>query len=245
MAVKKEQKLPRREQNKSEDTSKQKAEARREQRNSIPPLEQKSTTPKQDALNEALGDTARNLATNATMDAVGGDNPALGTLMQQYADRADRQYSGWDGYNLPKNFINSDDGFPDYKNLRSERGNIAPGSIDPDVDTVYRVGADDPYGYYSQSQLNNAMSGPDANAIYAATHNQQDIADYNDPYWQEYLGDLMRLGLKPNTAQQRPNIPINADGAYVTGADAFAGRNGHVLRPGQGSSLGIPTWMLR
>jgi hypothetical protein len=220
MAVKKEQKLPRREQNKSEDTSKQKAEARREQRNSIPPLEQKSTTPKQDALNEALGDTARNLATNATMDAVGGDNPALGTLMQQYADRAERQYG-------------------------APRETIAPGSIDPDIDTVYRVGADDPSGYYSQSQLNNAMSGPDANAIYAATHNQQDIADYNDPYWQEYLGDLMRLGLKPNTAQQRPNIPINADGAYVTGADAFAGRNGHVLRPGQGSSLGIPTWMLR
>jgi hypothetical protein len=146
-------------------------------------------------------------------------------LVKQYADRAEAEQAPSRGYGAP-------------------RDTIAPGSIDPDVDTVYRAGADDPSGYYSQAQLNNAMSGPDANAIFAATHNQQDIADYNEPYWQEYLGDLERMGRKLNTAQQRPDIPMYQNGAYVSGADAFTGEDGHVLNPGQGSTVGLPEWML-
>lgn len=219
MAIKNNQKLEQKEQNKSEATSKQRASERQERINNIPPLEQRSATPKQDALNEALA----NVAANTAMDIAGGDNPTLATLMQQYADRADRQYG-------------------------APRQAIRPGSIDPDIDTIYRVGGSDPYtseGYFTQSQLNNAMSGPDANAIYAATHDQQQIADYNEPYWQDYLADLIDMGLKQNYAQQRPDIPLYQNGAYVTGADAFVGRNGRVLNPGQGSSMGIPTWMLR
>ena len=53
---------------------------------------------------------------------------------------------------------------------------IPAGSIDPLRDTVYKVGGSNPYGpgnYYSQSQLNNNMSGNDANAIYYATHDQR------------------------------------------------------------------------
>lgn len=64
---------------------------------------------------------------------------------------------------------------------------IAPGSIDPMIDTVYRVGGADPYGpgnYYSQSQLNNNMSGNDANAIYYATHDQK-----MDETWNDYPSD--------------------------------------------------------
>lgn len=230
MAVKNEQKLPRKEQNKSEDTSKQKVEARREQRNSISPLEQLSATPKQDALNEALANAGANMAANAMTDAM--STPTLATLVQQYADRAERQ------------------------------GNIAPGSIDPSRDTVYRVGADDPYGYFSQSQLNNNMSGPDANAIYQATHDQRGywtygdrnprhnvsdmldvngnraIPEYDTP--QQYNDWLREEGYLPNTGRQL-SMPVYGDGAYVSGADAWSNANyDDVLPAGVGSVQGIP-----
>ena len=57
---------------------------------------------------------------------------------------------------------------------------VAPGSVDFLRDTVYRVGSEDPSGFFTQSQLNNNMSGNDANAIYAATHSQSPAGTYND-----------------------------------------------------------------
>lgn len=222
MAVKNEQKLPRKEQKKSEDTSKQKVEARREQRNSIPPLEQRQKyEPKQAALNEALANAGANMAANAMTDAM--STPTLATLMQQYAQRAERQ------------------------------GNIAPGSIDPNRDTVYRVGGADPYGegnYYSQSQLNNAMSGNDANAIYYATHRQDypwGYGNYNG-YVDRFTGEnpqefndwLRSEGYGPATGVQSP-AGYMGDVAYVTGAGAeLSPRWDDSLQAGVGSPEGIP-----
>ena len=57
---------------------------------------------------------------------------------------------------------------------------IAQGGINPQRDTVYRVGSDSPEGYFTQSQLNNAMSGTDANAIFQATHDQSLDRTVND-----------------------------------------------------------------
>ena len=146
---------------------------------------------------------------------------------------------------------------------------IAPGSIDPMIDTVYRVGGADPYGpgnYYSQSQLNNNMSGNDANAIYYATHDQTMRDTYNDqnealkdvalnvlqawggqlPYAPDdvtggqALNQAYRLlSRKPYTGQQ-----LNQE-AYVTGADAHSYPENpygarYILPEGLGSYEGIP-----
>lgn len=167
----------------------------------------------------------------------------------------------------------------DTRNRNNERENqrrndrtVEPGSIDPNRDTVYRVGGSDPYeagNYYSQSQLNNTMSGNDANAIYYATHDQRGRRTYNDPdvalkaealdimgspingilpfapdnmTGGEALQEAYRArGLKPYTGQQM--YPFSD--AYVAGADAPGyplspvGRS-DVLPQGLGSYEGIP-----
>lgn len=127
------------------------------------------------------------------------------------------------------------------------------GSVDPNRDTVYRVGADDPSGYYTQSQLNNNMSGTDANAIYYATHNQSSPWTYSSPgerlgiYGetpQEYNDRLREEGYKVNTGRQTAS-PIEGYNAYTAGADAwFEPGFDALLQPGQGSTEGIPAWLL-
>lgn len=94
---------------------------------------------------------------------------------------------------------------------------------------------------YSQSQLNNNMSGTDANAIYAATHDQSFAPEYNQPYMQRYLADLARMGLQNYNGQQMPDVN---PGAYVTGAGAFGMPSSigtdQVLPRGYGSWEGMP-----
>lgn len=106
--------------------------------------------------------------------------------------------------------------------------------IDYDKDTVYVVGNDASapvkgvqnmdgsqyYApqYYTQSELNNNMSGTDANAIYQATHDPNYAAQYNQPYMQNYLADLDRMNLKPYRGQYDENYN---PGTYVTGAAGF------------------------
>lgn len=127
--------------------------------------------------------------------------------------------------------------------------------MDYSKDTAYVVGGGsripnttDAYGnpvyepqMYSQSQLNNNMSGNDANAIYYATHDQNVANAYADPFWQNYLGELAAMGLKPNTGQQRFD---SNPGSYVTGADAFMMPSSigteQVLPRGMGSWEGMP-----
>lgn len=134
--------------------------------------------------------------------------------------------------------------------------------VDYNKDTVYVVGNDasspvkgvsnmdgsqyyQPQ-YYTQSQLNNNMSGTDANAIYQATHDPNFAAQYSQPYMQQYEADLARMGLQPYTGQQRPDMNPNT---YVTGAGAFMVPNPYrsdvpesfeqVLPRGYGSTEGI------
>ncbi len=114
---------------------------------------------------------------------------------------------------------------------------IAPNSVDWMKDTIYRVGGYNPEGFYNQNQLNNNMSGNDANAIYYATHDQRftnegPVADRNQyrvdngyKYW--------------NGAQQ--SSPVWGDGAYVTGAGAgFEPWYDEALKQNWGSPGGIP-----
>lgn len=70
---------------------------------------------------------------------------------------------------------------------------IAAGGVNPNRDTLYRVGSADPSGFYTQSQMNNEMSGTDANAIYQATHDQRQTNTWNDTdprLVNRVLGDL-------------------------------------------------------
>jgi hypothetical protein len=169
-------------------------------------------------------------------------------LVKQYADRAEKESSkqnpvDWGYFNSPKfgspvdeekQIANNVEASPSRK-YGADRQTIAEGSIDPNIDTVYRVGADDPYGYYSQAQLNNNMSGNDANAIYQATHSPNTHRAYgSDP---EY-NDLRREeGYRPFTAAQS----AIDHSAYVAGAGApLASIWDDALPAGVGSSTGIP-----
>lgn len=105
-------------------------------------------------------------------------------------------------------------------------------------DTVYVAGGQP----YTQSQLGNNMSGTDANAIYQATHDPNFAAQYNQPYMQNYLADLVAMGLAQNNGQQRYD---QNQGSYVTGAGAFMMPSSigteQVLPRGYGSWEGMPT----
>lgn len=123
------------------------------------------------------------------------------------------------------------------------RADALVGSVNPNRDTVYRVGAEsDPLGYFTQDMLNNAMSGPEANAIYQATHRQNDARNYR--YMPDLMNQFREEGLKPGTTQQYAQ-PIGGYDAYVAGADALLTPGFDELLPaGQGSTEGIPQWML-
>lgn len=128
-------------------------------------------------------------------------------------------------------------------------------------DTAYVVGGGEKRPYntadgnpvyapqvYTQSQLNNNMSGTDANAIYAATHNQS--YNPNDPGMMLYNLGLLQSGLKPYSGQQMPDDTANYSydtgrgGAYVSGAGAFTMPSNYdydaVLPQGMGSFEGLP-----
>ena len=116
-----------------------------------------------------------------------------------------------------------------------------PNMIDGNGNAVYQPQV------YSQSQLNNNMSGTDANAIYAATHDQS--YNPNDPGIQAYQAALAQAGLTPYTGQQvpddyAPGYTTGGGGAYVTGAGAFTMPNTYdyeaVLPRGMGSWEGMP-----
>lgn len=120
-------------------------------------------------------------------------------------------------------------------------GARVPSAVDGNGNPVYEP------QLYTQSQLNNNMSGTDANAIYAATHRQ----DYNpnEPGMMRYQLDLARAGLTPYTGQQvpddsAPGYLTGGGGAYVTGAGAFTMPNSYdyeaVLPQGMGSFEGLP-----
>ncbi len=133
----------------------------------------------------------------------------------------------------------------------------------PDFDyrkeTAYVVGGGQPYEgafdaadgspvyqpqIYTQGQLNNNMSGTDANAIYQATHDPNYAAQYNQPYMQNYLADLDRMGLTPYRGQHRDDMTDS----FVTGQGAFMMPSAYgteqVLPKGMGSwydsGLGAP-----
>ena len=118
--------------------------------------------------------------------------------------------------------------------------------------TPYVTAGDNPIyepQVYSQSQLNNNMSGTDANAIYQATHNQAYNA--NDPGTMLYNLGLIQSGLTPYRGQQVPDESANYSyttgdgGAYVTGNGAFVVPNTYdyeaVLPKGMGSWEGMPS----
>lgn len=111
-------------------------------------------------------------------------------------------------------------------------------NMDYRKDTAYVVGNQ----VIPQSQLNNNMSGTDANAIYQATHDQSFAPEYNQPYMQNYLADLAKMGLQNYNGQQTPDIN---PGAYVTGAGAFMMPSSigteQVLPRGMGSWEGLPS----
>ena len=144
------------------------------------------------------------------------------------------------------------------RNIYGERRNP---TIDYGRDTAYVVGGGErsPYNtidgnpvyapqVYSQSQLNNNMSGTDANAIYQATHDQSYNA--NDPGMMLYNLGLIQAGLTPYRGQQTPDDDANysyntgAGGSYVTGAGAFTAPSNYdyrVVAPqGMGSFEGLP-----
>lgn len=109
---------------------------------------------------------------------------------------------------------------------------MKPRDFDYRNETAYVVGGGQPYPtavnaadgspvyqpqIFPQSQLNNNMSGTDANAIYQATHDPTYAADYNQPYMQDYLATLASMGLTPYRGQQN-----EADNpSFVTGQGAF------------------------
>ena len=119
---------------------------------------------------------------------------------------------------------------------------ITPGTIDFIRDTLYRIGAMNPEGFYSQDQLNNNMSGNDANAIYYATHDQRYPGN---PRWQDRNERLVAEGYKPYTGQQEAS-PVWGQDAYVTGADAASEPfYDEAIPQGFGSPGGIPAEILQ
>ena len=104
--------------------------------------------------------------------------------------------------------------------------------FDYQKETVYGVGGGRPYEnvttgdgnpvyepqLYTQSQLNNNMSGTDANAIYQATHDPNYAAQYSQPYMQNFLADLNNMGLTPYRGQYNPDDNasfVSGQGAYM------------------------------
>ena len=118
---------------------------------------------------------------------------------------------------------------------------VQPGTIDYMTDILYRIGGMNPEGFYSQDQLNNNMSGNDANAIYYATHDQ----GFNPEQWESRNRWANAAGYKPYTGTQEAS-PVWGDGAYVTGAGAaFEPVYDEALRQGFGSPGGIPAEILQ
>lgn len=117
---------------------------------------------------------------------------------------------------------------------------IANGGVDTSRDTLYRIGSADPTGFFTQSQLNNAMSGTDANAIYQATHDQRRVGMIPQD-----LNDLLRSeGLAIKTDRQ-PVGSAYGNAAYVTGADAGVHPvYDEMMEAGAGSPAGIPRELL-
>lgn len=119
---------------------------------------------------------------------------------------------------------------------------ITPGTIDFIRDTLYRIGAMNPEGFYSQDQLNNNMSGNDANAIYYATHDQRYPGN---EMWKARNERLVPEGYKPYTGQQEAS-PVWGQDAYVTGADAASEPfYDEAIPQGFGSPGGIPAEILQ
>lgn len=120
---------------------------------------------------------------------------------------------------------------------------VTPGTINFIKDTLYRIGAMNPEGFYSQDQLNNNMSGNDANAIYYATHDQR--YNPNDPREQARNERLVSQGYKPYYGQQEAS-PVWGQDAYVTGAGAaFEPYYDEAIPQGFGSPGGIPAEILQ
>lgn len=117
---------------------------------------------------------------------------------------------------------------------------VQPGTIDYRDQTLYRIGGMNPAGFYSQDQLNNNMSGNDANAIYYATHDQR--FNPNSPFTAERNQMLAGDGYKQDVGNQEVYDGYNA---YVTGAGAsmYPYRD-EALEMGVGSSGGIPEELL-
>lgn len=120
-------------------------------------------------------------------------------------------------------------------------GASVPNAVDGNGNPVYNPQV------YTQSQLNNNMSGTDANAIYAATHDQS--YNPNTPGMMLYQLGLAQSGLTPYRGQQvpddsAPGYLTGGGGAYVTGAGAFTMPNSYdyeaVLPQGMGSWEGLP-----
>lgn len=126
---------------------------------------------------------------------------------------------------------------------------MKPRDFDYEKETAYVVGGGQAYPgawtgegnpvyqpqIYTQSQLNNNMSGTDANAIYQATHDPNYAAQYNQPYMQNFEADLARQGLTPYRGQNRPDMTDS----FVTGQGAYMMPSGmgtdQVLPQGIGS----------
>ena len=200
--------------------------------------------------------------TSPKQNATPVSDKAKQKIVKQYRDRAEKESSkqnpvDWGYFNSPKfgspvderkQIANSAEASPSRK-YGADRQTIAEGSIDPNRDTVYRVGADDPYGYYSQAQLNNNMSGNDANAIYQATHEQRNPWGYGNYYGftgfngqtpQEHNDRLREEGYKPRTGAQAGGS-YGGNDAYVAGAGAqWSPLYDELMQAGVGSPVGIP-----
>lgn len=114
---------------------------------------------------------------------------------------------------------------------------VQPNSIDWMKDTVYRVGEYGPEGFYTQSQLNNNMSGNDANAIYQATHYQDFSNSGPEAERNRYR---VENGYKYYNGNKEAS-PVWGDQAYVTGAGAtFEPWYDDAIPAGWGSPGGIP-----
>lgn len=129
-------------------------------------------------------------------------------------------------------------------------------SVNANRDTVYVMGDPRNSDSFTQSQLNNNMSGTDANAIYAATHNPYDRGTYTDPnpvmgfdngaQYNEWLRDQ---GLKPYTGAMTASPMIQGNlypyAAYVAGAGAqYDPRLDQTLPMGLGTTEGMPVeWL--
>lgn len=129
-------------------------------------------------------------------------------------------------------------------------------SVNANRDTVYVMGDPRSSDSFTQSQLNNNMSGTDANAIYAATHNPYDRGTYIDPNpvmgfdnGAQYNDWLRGQGLKPYTGAMTASPMIQGNlypyAAYVTGAGSQYGTIvDETLPMGIGTSEGMPTsWL--